>query len=173
MRELKAFPETKAKLEVSSAGLITSEANFVEAGLGPRQQTTWPRRISLTYQLQMRSISPNSLIGITSPMRDFGPFHRKEGRTQSAQVAALQVSSGEIWGGTPKNGGMVPTVQAYPGLLPACRGVEFTTDIAIHPGSCPIEARWYLGLTPGVEERYDAAGESYACISADVVNKQP
>lgn len=68
---------------------------------------------------------------------------------------------------------MVPTVQAYPGKLPACRGVEFETDVSVHPGSCPIEARSYLGLTPGVVERRNAAGDVYASIAADVVNKQP
>ena len=106
-------------------------------------------------------------------MRRFGPFHRKETRTQTVAIAIVQQATSEIWGATPRNGGMVPTVQAYPGLLPACRGVEFSTDISIHPGSCPIEARWYLGLTHGVEERRDSAGQIFACISADVVNKQP
>lgn len=106
-------------------------------------------------------------------MRSLGPFHRKESPTQTRQIAVEQESSSEIWGATPKNGGMVPTVQAYPGNLPSCRGVEFSTDVSIHPGSCPIEARWYLGFTPGVEERKNAAGDIFACIPADVVNFQP
>lgn len=106
-------------------------------------------------------------------MPNYGPFHRKETRTQTPAVALLQAASCEIWGGTPKNGGMVPTVQAYPGTLPACRGIEFITNISIHPGSCPIEARWYLGFTPGVEERRDSGGNIFACITASVTNNQP
>lgn len=106
-------------------------------------------------------------------MRKFGPFHRKESPTQTSQVALAQVKSSEIWGSTPKNGGMVPTVQAYPGSLPTGRGIEFSTDTSIHPGSCPIEARWYLGITPGVLKRTDGAGEIYACIVAEVANLQP
>ena len=106
-------------------------------------------------------------------MRKFGPFHRKETPTQTPKVAVEQERSSEIWGGTPKNGGMVPTVQAYPGSLSSGRGIEFSTDISNHPGSCPIEARWYLGITPGVLERKDRAGEIFACIEAEVVNLQP
>lgn len=86
--------------------------------------------------------------------------------------AIKQVASGEIWGSTPMNGGMCPTVQAYPGTLPGCRGIEFSTDVENHKGSSPIEARWYLELTLGVEERFDVHGKQYACIFADVVNYQ-
>lgn len=105
-------------------------------------------------------------------MRKYGPFHRKEATFQTARDAQRQAQSGEIWGSTPKNGGAWPTVQAYPGPLPARRGIEFTTDIGHQPGSSPIEIRWYLGITPGVEERSDSAGNVYACITAEVVNKQ-
>lgn len=107
-------------------------------------------------------------------MRDFGPFHRKELKYQTREDALMQVASGEIWGSTPKNGGMCPTVQAYPGNLPpGKRGIEFSTNTQSEKGSCPIEARWYLGITPGVEERFDEKHNQYACISADVVNLQP
>ena len=107
-------------------------------------------------------------------MRYFGPFHRKELKYQTKEDALKQVASGEIWGSTPKNGGMCPTVQAYPGHLAAGRrGIEFTTDIESAKGSCPIEARWYLGTTPGVEERFDEDGNQYACITAEVENLQP
>lgn len=107
-------------------------------------------------------------------MRTFGPFHRKELKYQTREDALKQVASGEIWGSTPKNGGMCPTVQAYPGNLSAGRrGIEFSTDIESARGSSPIEARWYLGITPGVEERHDEHENQYACISAEVVNLQP
>jgi hypothetical protein len=106
-------------------------------------------------------------------MRTFGPFHRKELKYQTPVDALKQVASGEVWGSTPKNGGMCPTVQAYPGTLPGCRGIEFSTDVESAKGSCPIEARWYLGITPGVEERQDTHGNQYACITAEVENFQP
>lgn len=107
-------------------------------------------------------------------MRSFGPFHRKETKYQAKEDALKQVASQEIWGGIPKNGGKWPTVQAYPGNLPQIlRGIEFSTDIESAKGSCPIEARWYLDSTPGVEERHDDKGNQYACISAEVVNHQP
>ena len=107
-------------------------------------------------------------------MRTFGPFYRKELRTQTKEDALKQVASGEIWGSIPQNGGMWPTVQAYPGQLPAgWRGIEFSTDIENARGSSPIEARWYLGITPNVEEREDEHGNQYACITAEVVNLQP
>lgn len=107
-------------------------------------------------------------------MRTFGPFNRKELRCQTREDALKQVASGEIWGSTPKNGGMCPTVQAYPGKLSGGRrGIEFSTDVENARGSSPIEARWYLNITPDVEERCDAEGNQYACISAEVVNLQP
>ena len=107
-------------------------------------------------------------------MRSFGPFHRKESKSQAIEDALKQVASQEIWGSIPNNGGKWPTVQAYPGNLSrTIRGIEFSTDIESAKGSCPIEARWYLELTPGVEERHDDHGNQYACISADVINLQP
>lgn len=107
-------------------------------------------------------------------MLKFGPFHRKELKFQTRADALKQVASGEIWGSRPNNGGMCPTVQAYPGeLTVGRRGIEFSTDIASERGSCPIEARWYLDITPGVEERFDEKGNRYACISAEVINLQP
>ena len=112
--------------------------------------------------------------GVTYKMRSFGPFHRKELKCQTREDALRQVASQEIWGSIPKNGGNWPTVQAYPLKLPqGRRGIEFSTDIESAQGSCPIELRWYLGLTPGVEERCDDQGAIYACISAEVVNFQP
>jgi hypothetical protein len=64
-------------------------------------------------------------------------------------------------------------VQAYAGRLVATRrGIEFTTEIWPHPTGSPLEARWYLTRTPGVQRRLKA-GETYACIAAVVKNHQP
>jgi len=102
-----------------------------------------------------------------------GPFNRRETpRTQTPAIAIKQVASGEIWGRTPKNGGLGPTVQAYTGLLVNQRGIEFNTEIAPHPNSSPFEVRWYLHLTAGVQRRCEGA-EEFACITAVVKNLQP
>lgn len=100
-----------------------------------------------------------------------GPFHRRESPTQTVADAALQVATREIWGRCPR-GGMCPTVQAYPGpIIANDRGIQFETPILPHSNGSPIEVRWYLQLTPGVQERYKN-GEQFACIEADVVNRQ-
>ena len=100
-----------------------------------------------------------------------GPFCRWESDTQTREVARLQQQSGEIWGRTPR-GGMEPTVQAYPFPLAADRrGIEFTTDTTPHPNGSPYEIRWYLIRTPGVLLR-QKDGEDFACILADVENRQ-
>jgi hypothetical protein len=52
------------------------------------------------------------------------------------------------------------------------RGIEFTTDTAAEPNQSPQEIRWYLYLTPGVLLR-QKGGEDFACILADVDNRQP
>ena len=101
-----------------------------------------------------------------------GPFHRRESDTQTIEVAASQVASGEIWGRTPQHG-MCPTVQAYAGpIQPGQRGIQFETDTVPQNTGSPIEARWYLGITPGVQERH-RNGELFASITADVTNHQP
>jgi len=101
-----------------------------------------------------------------------GPYHRLESTTQTSAVAIEQVANGEIWGRTPR-GGMVPTVQAYPLTLPAARrGIEFTTPIDPYPNGSPFEIRWYLGQTPGVQER-TRNNETFAAIPANINNLQP
>ncbi len=101
-----------------------------------------------------------------------GPFHRLESDTQTAAIAVMQVASSEIWGRAPR-GGRWPTVQAYPGAIPAgSRGIQFRTPIEPHSNGSPFEVRWYLGLTDGVEQRFDARGEEFACIRATVANHQ-
>lgn len=102
-----------------------------------------------------------------------GPFHRVETRWQTTSVAEEQVRSGEIWGRTPQNNGMTPTVQAYPNALPTGRrGVVFTTPVDPYPNGSPIEVRWYLKITPGVQVRIKD-GEEFASIPASVTNHQP
>jgi len=102
-----------------------------------------------------------------------GPYCRWETPgIQTKELAKLQAASGEIWGLTPKDG-MEPTVQAYPYPLAANRrGIEFTTDTAAQPNQSPQEIRWYLYQTPGVLLR-QKDGEDFACILADVDNRQP
>ena len=102
-----------------------------------------------------------------------GPFNRRETpNTQTPALALKQVASREIWGRTPKNGGLGPTVQAYAGLLGNQRGIEFSTEIAPHPNGSPFEVRWYLHHTVGVQRRCKS-GEEFACITAVVKNLQP
>lgn len=100
-----------------------------------------------------------------------GTFHRLESGTQTVQDAVQQAVSGEVWGRTPR-GGLGPTVQAYAGSIPARRGIEFVTTVEPHPTGSPLQAYWYLNLTPGVEER-QRGGEQFACIRATVINHQP
>lgn len=101
----------------------------------------------------------------------YGLFRRVETQLQTAADAVVQVQTGEVWGSVPF-GGMEPTVQAYIGPLGTRRGIEFTTDTNPHPGGTPLEARWFLTQTPGVLAR-TKLGKDYACILADVINKQP
>ncbi len=104
----------------------------------------------------------------------FGPYCRWETpHFQTRDVAEIQAATGEIWGQTPKNGGMEPTVQAYPyPLAQDRRGIEFTTDTEAQPNQSPQEIRWYLYNTPGVLLR-QMDGQDFACILADVDNRQP
>lgn len=101
-----------------------------------------------------------------------GQFNRREnGATQPKSLAPIQVASGEVWGRTPRNG-FEPAVQAYAGKLKNHRGIDFTTLIDPHPDGSPLEVRWYLTATPGVEYRCKD-GEDFACIKAVVTNMQP
>ena len=101
-----------------------------------------------------------------------GQFNRRENpRTQPKSLAPIQVTSGEVWGRTPL-GGLEPTVQAYTGELKGQRGINFVTSVDPHPDDSPLEVRWYLTQTPGVELRHKD-GEEFACIKAVVTNMQP
>ena len=106
-----------------------------------------------------------------------GPFHRRESTTQTSVDAVEQCRTGEIWGLIAR-GGMWPSVKAYAGTLRnRDRGINFTTDTSPAPNgvldrNSPFDVRWYLGETPGVEQR-QKNGEDYACILAEVENCQP
>jgi hypothetical protein len=70
----------------------------------------------------------------------YGPFHRLESPTQTADDASKQEASGEIWGRTPF-GSSWPQVQAYAGPLPdGASGVEFMTDV--RPDQVGESLRW-------------------------------
>ena len=101
------------------------------------------------------------------------PFHRVENpTTQTKAIALMQELSNEIWG-LPARGSGLPSVKAYPGILPQRRGVEFTTGIEPMPGSAPNEARWYLEWCAGVELK-QKDGKDYACIGVTTFsNMQP
>jgi hypothetical protein len=100
----------------------------------------------------------------------YGVFYRVETHLQTAEVAAMQAATREIWGRTPKYG-LEPTVEAYAGPLPAPRrGIQFDTDI--RPDGSPLQAKWYLTHTPGVQKRVHK-GEDFACVTAiSVLNHQ-
>lgn len=100
-------------------------------------------------------------------MAIFGIYHRNEGPSQSKEVAALQVASGEIWGRAPF-GGVGPAVQAYrKGAIIQDRRVEFETEIA--PGTeSPWEVWWYLDFTPGVLKR-EKDGDEFASIKVNII----
>ena len=78
----------------------------------------------------------------------FGPFHRLESPTQTAETAALQVRSQAVWGKARARGRSdIPQVQAYTGALPpGRRGIEFYTDVKIDRGCAPGRARWSHAL---------------------------
>lgn len=77
-------------------------------------------------------------------------FHRLESSSQTAEIAARQTTSGELWGGVPRWGYLEPVVQAYDGPLPeGRRGIEFETDVEPDVGGAPHLPTW-RGPRPGV-----------------------
>lgn len=98
------------------------------------------------------------------------PFHRVKSRTQTDEVAVLQVASLEIWGKETRFGGE-PIVQAYKNARTE-PGVEFDTDVPPQPLTGPLHARWYGGR-PGVLLRC-VDGVDFACIPCtQVISYQP
>ena len=64
-------------------------------------------------------------------------YHRLESPTQTAKDAALQQSTGEIWGRA-SIWSTIPKVKAYRGPLPPHgRGIEFFSAVSPDPGSAP------------------------------------
>lgn len=83
-------------------------------------------------------------------------YHRLESATQTAEVAAQQEASGELWGRAPR-WGIEPAVQAFDGPLPpGRRGIEFTTDVEPDADGFPGLPTW-RGPRPGVTVEDDFA----------------
>ena len=96
----------------------------------------------------------------------FGPFHRLESDTQTAEDAVLQTGSGEIHGGIPFGSGW-PQVQAYRGSLPSgARGIEFYTDLPPDQASPRSEVRW-----SGAGRRRDVATVEDVAIIPCVITR--
>lgn len=92
----------------------------------------------------------------------YGPYHRKQSRTQTYATGLAQVASGELWG-RPAVTSPFLSVKAYRGALPAGdRGIEFYTPIKLPPGSYAYVVFWFEG-NPGVTVRNDK-GVDYAII---------
>lgn len=97
-------------------------------------------------------------------MLAFGIYHRNESDTQTAQDAANQVATSEIWGRVPRNG-ILPTVQAYTqNGVRQDRRIEFSTDAK--PRMSPFEVRWYLGDAKVLKR--EKGGEEFACIQVAI-----
>ena len=98
----------------------------------------------------------------------YGPFHRIESPTQTAEDAERQQRSGEIWGQAAR-WSPIPSVKAYRGALPkGVRGVQFNTDVRPHPNPHPTLVQW-LETTSGVQ----ALGNGFVSIAVTVtINTQ-
>jgi|ERR1700732_1966091 hypothetical protein len=102
----------------------------------------------------------------------YGIFSRVETHIQTAELALQQVKSCEIWGRVSRFG-LHPCVKAYAGPLSnSKRGIEFTTSLAPEPDQGPLHVNWYYPRTLGVTVKQQG-GEDFACIDANVTNKQP
>jgi hypothetical protein len=73
----------------------------------------------------------------------WGPFHRLDGETQTAETMRAILLSGELWGGPPfGKSSPFPAVQAYTGGLPeGAEGFEFWAFAAPDVNSGPV-AYW-------------------------------
>ncbi|MGW7531333.1 WXG100-like domain-containing protein [Amycolatopsis sp. NPDC054798] len=102
----------------------------VDEGRGVKFSTPGPRRPLRPPTRQ----SPHPAGPSPDPAKParYGPYHRLESRTQSAETAKLIEESSQVWGKTPRHGAN-PAVQAWNGPLPpGKRGVEFYTDVKPH-----------------------------------------
>jgi len=102
----------------------------------------------------------------------FGIYCRKETKYQTPVDALLQVKTGEIWG-TCGRFNYGPTVRGYAHpLAQGERGIDFTTEIQPEPNQGPLHVNWYADRTPGITT-VTVDGKDYACLKADVTNRQP
>ena len=93
----------------------------------------------------------------------YGPFHRLQSPTQTADDTREQVRTGEVWG-RPARHRDIPKVKAYVGPLPPGRkGVEFRTAALPDAGSPPEKIFW-TGPRDGVRVE-----DGYAKITIVVV----
>lgn len=91
-------------------------------------------------------------------------YHRLESPTQTPEIAAIQQSTGEIWGAGAFHSDL-PAVKAYRGPLPpGAFGIEFTTSAEPRKNTSPGLALWYSGQ-PGVTLN----GQGYAVIPATII----
>jgi hypothetical protein len=99
------------------------------------------------------------------PPHLFGPFHRLESPSQSAEDAAKIVTSGEVWGRPCRNiyQSDMPKAKAFDGPLPSGkRGLQFYTTVAPDKGCVPGQPTWT-----------GTAGEEWVKIPAiNIVNTQ-
>jgi hypothetical protein len=101
----------------------------------------------------------------------YGVYCRKETNLQTKEIAIVQASSGEIWG-TAARYGYTATVRGYAmPLQNGERGIDFTTEICPEPNQGPLHVNWYAGRTPGITMK-TVDGVDYACLKANVTNKQ-
>jgi len=120
------------------------------------------------------SDSPTSTDGLGAGRGSGDPvYHRLEAHpNQTAQIAAQQVASREIWGRPIGNGGAFPAVKAYWGPLPPGQnGIEFTTPIPpTHPN--PSMALWIHGYHPSIR-RISGNPDDFAAITVSSIRKVP
>lgn len=107
----------------------------------------------------------------TLPLPPYGPFHRKESPTQTAEDARLQVASSEIWGTVPQSGDW-PQVQAYVGPLPeGHHGIEFWTATPPDVNGHPYMSVWSQ-RTRGAKDEVRVEGD-YAKIECVITKVVP
>ena len=85
-------------------------------------------------------------------MPEIKTYHRVQSTTQTAEIAALQKETLEIWGTPPRKiyRSDTPKVKAYVGSLDDKKGIEFTTDVEPDP-CCPPDQAFWTGPRAGVE----------------------
>ena len=103
----------------------------------------------------------------------YGPFHRRRSPSQTLASDLSQMSSGMLWGLTPR-GGKCPTVQCYVGRLPPSEsGIEFLTNAMPFQTDLPDGqvAAWYLEDSP-FTGTIEVGGQIFAAITIIVVEQR-